>query len=529
MLQLLSPAGLWALAALALPLAIHLWRPPPRTVRLGSLRFLDHLPHRRLRNLRWRERALLAVRLALLAALALLLAGPHWRQGASNGPQRWALLDPAADVSGDAAARLRQLRGDGYTVHRLARGFPSPEAAPASAPPSDLWSLLREADAALPAGSTLAVFTPGRLSSLHSACPFLRHCRVEWVTTPDAAGSAARSWIESLRVSASSGTPAKGRALVGTSDAASTWFTDVPTPSGRSAPTTPAVEFAADGFRARLSLPTPGPWVRADRAPSTLRLVILHDPDRAEDARNVEAAARAVSAVTGQLLAINVLPANDDPNQGHPAADWVFWLSAHSVPAAVADGTANLVSDAESSPRDAPASTEGWIVAPAGTPGAAAFGAASVRLWQRVPAPPLTADTATLWTDSHGDPLLTLARVPHGRRWRFYSRFHPDWTDLPRTAALPAFVEDLLCPPSASPADPAHDLRRADPTQLDLSLSPAPTAAPPPALPALPVGIDLHWPLWLLAAGLFAVERLLSRRPTPQPLPAPATAAVLAR
>ena len=39
--QLLSPASLWTLAALTLPLAIHLWRPPPRTVRLGSLRFLE--------------------------------------------------------------------------------------------------------------------------------------------------------------------------------------------------------------------------------------------------------------------------------------------------------------------------------------------------------------------------------------------------------------------------------------------------------------------------------------------------------
>ena len=76
MLQFLSPAGLWALTALALPLAIHLWRPPPRTVRLGSLRFLDNLPHRRIRNLRWREYPLLAARLALLAALALLLALP---------------------------------------------------------------------------------------------------------------------------------------------------------------------------------------------------------------------------------------------------------------------------------------------------------------------------------------------------------------------------------------------------------------------------------------------------------------------
>ena len=219
MLQLLSPAGLWALAALALPLAIHLWRPPPLTVRLGSLRFLDNLPHRRLRNLRWRERALLAVRLALLTVLTLLLAGPHWQQRPPAGPQRWVLLDPDAAVSGESANRLRQLRGDGYAVHWLAPGFPLSNAAPAFAP-SDLWSLLREADAALPAGSTLAVFTPGRLAALRGTRPALRHCRVEWITTPDHAGTTAQSWIESLQDSGPSATPRKVHALVGASDAA---------------------------------------------------------------------------------------------------------------------------------------------------------------------------------------------------------------------------------------------------------------------------------------------------------------------
>ena len=528
MLQLLSPAGLWALASLALPLAIHLWRPPPQTVRLGSLRFLDNLPHRRLRNLRWRERALLAVRLALLTTLALLLAGPHWRQRASTGPQRWALLDPAAAVSGDSAARLRRLHDDGYSVHQLAPGFPPPDAAPASAPPSDLWSLLREADATLPAGSTLAVFTPGRLAALQGTRPALRHCRVEWITTPDSAG-ATQSWIESLRVSASSGTPGKGRALVGTSDAASTRFADVPVPTARNAPADPAIELSSDATKARISLPTPGPWVRADRAPVTLRLVILHDPDRAEDARSVEAAARAVAAVTGQALAINVLPAGNDPDPGHPPADWLFWLSARPVPSALTDGTANLLSDAESPPRDAPASTEDWLVAPPGTPGSAALGAASVRLWRRVPdAQPLAADTATLWTDSHGDPLLTLQRTSDGRRWQFDSRFHPDWTDLPRTTALPAFMEGLLFPPPAIPADSAHDRRLADPSQLSVSLSPAPANAPMPAS-LRTNGVDLHWPLWLLAAGLFAVERLLSRRSMPRSVSASAHTAVLAR
>ena len=530
MLQLLSPIGLSALAALALPLAIHLWRPPPQTVRLGSLRFLDNLPHRRLRNLRWRERALLAARLALLAALALLLAGPHWRHQPPTTPQRWALLDPAAAVSGDAAARLRRLRGEGYTVHRLTPGFPLVDSTAASTPPADLWSLLRAADATLPAGSTLVVFTPGRLAALHGTRPALRHCRVNWITTPDAAGTATQSWIESARMSAPPDQPETIRGLIGTSAAGSTRFAEFLWPPGPGAPAGPGIELSSDRSRLRLSPPVPGPWVRVEKAPGTLRLVILHNADRDTDARYVEAAARAVAAVTGQPLAITARPLDDSPDPGQPSvADWVFWLGARPVPTVVANGVANLVSDAGSGPRDIPTTEEGLIVAPPGAPGAAALAAASVPLWRRVPAAlPLNDRIETLWTDGHGEPLLTLERVGRRHRWRFYSRFHPDWTDLPRTAALPALLGGLLFPSSALPADPVHDRRLADATQGSVSLSPAPESAPVPAPPAPPAGLDLHWPLWLLAAGLFAAERLLSRRATPRAVPAP-TAAVPAR
>ena len=72
MLNLLNPLGLVAVAALVVPAAIHLWRMPRRTVRLGSLKFLEAVARPRLNQWRWRERWLLLLRLALVALLALL-------------------------------------------------------------------------------------------------------------------------------------------------------------------------------------------------------------------------------------------------------------------------------------------------------------------------------------------------------------------------------------------------------------------------------------------------------------------------
>ena len=367
MITLLSPASLWTLAALALPLAIHLWRRPPRTVRWGSLRFLQTRA-RRWQNLRWREIVLLLARVGLLASLALLLAHPIWRQPPSTRPQHRALLDPAAAPAGPSLDRLHALQSAGVETHLLTPAFPSIHAPPAdsSAPAPDLWSLLREADATLPAGSSLAVFSPGRISSLHGIRPSLAHCRVEWIDTPAA--------------------PA-------TSDSPPTLT-----------PTAPP-----------------------------LTVLILHDADRAEDARYVAAALRAVSETDKRPLAVSVALTTATTT----SADWIFWLGALPVPPTVASHAAHLLSDAESS-----ALTEtlpSWIVAQPGVPGAAALGA-PVRLWQRTPP---TAGSV-LWTDGFGHPLLTRTDDTHGARWHFASRFNPAWNDLPLGTALPASLRALL-------------------------------------------------------------------------------------
>ena len=218
MLTLLHPAALWTLGALALPLAIHLWRPPPRTVRLGSLRFLENTPRHPLRHLRWRELLLLCTRLGLLAALSLLLAEPRWTTTTPAGPRRWALLDPTASLAGDAFERWHKAQADGDEFHLLLPGFPVASNHPSSgnAVAPDLWSLLREADAELPAGSTLNVFSPGRLAALRGSRPALAHCRVEWVQTPDAANEMPRVWVLSAL---------EKRVAAGRSDAHTTTFT----------------------------------------------------------------------------------------------------------------------------------------------------------------------------------------------------------------------------------------------------------------------------------------------------------------
>lgn len=157
-LFLLTPAALAALLALLVPLALHLARRPrQRTVDFAALRWIAAV-QRPQRRLVFEERLLLALRLLLLAVLALLLAGPAL--GPRQAAGEWVAVVPGADL---ARVRSSQTGGDARWVW-LAPGFPDVgEPMPAAGPSA---SLLRELDASLPAQARLGVVVPETLQGL---------------------------------------------------------------------------------------------------------------------------------------------------------------------------------------------------------------------------------------------------------------------------------------------------------------------------------------------------------------------------
>ncbi len=172
-LGLLLPMGLLALAALGVPLLIHLIRRNTREpVEFAALRWLRERPRPRQR-LRFDEWLLLAVRLLLIALLAVLLARPVLRGHPDMRP--WWVLVPGVPASALPADLPSDAR-----VHWLAPGFPefaADAAAPtATASPS---SLLRELDARLPAGVALTVLVPTVLDGVDAQRPRLSR-PVDW-------------------------------------------------------------------------------------------------------------------------------------------------------------------------------------------------------------------------------------------------------------------------------------------------------------------------------------------------------------
>lgn len=155
------PLGLAALAALLVPLLLHLDRRRAlRTLPFAAMRWIGdrHRPRRTWRLTEW---LLLALRLVLVASLALWLAQPLLR-GWGVG-ERWLAIVPGVAASEIAAAAVEADR-----IIWLVPGFPAqdqplPPAYGATA------SLLRELDARLAPDDPLRVLVPAELAGLDAA------------------------------------------------------------------------------------------------------------------------------------------------------------------------------------------------------------------------------------------------------------------------------------------------------------------------------------------------------------------------
>ncbi len=178
---LLAPLGLAALAALIVPLIVHLRRRNEDVpLDFAAMRWLEALPRPRHR-LRLDELALLALRLLLVAGLALLLAQPAVLGWEDKGAR--VLVAPGADP---AAARAAAGEAD---ARWIAPGFPGI----GSAPPKGrvpLSSLIRQFDAELPRGAALTILVPPVLGEVDAGRLALTR-KVTWRTVAAAPGTPA--------------------------------------------------------------------------------------------------------------------------------------------------------------------------------------------------------------------------------------------------------------------------------------------------------------------------------------------------
>ncbi len=197
--MLLSPLWLAGLAALGLPLLLHLWsRRPARVVRVGTTRHLAGFPPVRRLAPRLTEPWLLVLRLAVFTALVLALAEPLARRAPVAGGAPIVLVAPVPRV--DSATDWRRplidsLRQVGSELRLLANGFPPYGPGREADDTIPLWDRLAEADRRLPAGRPFIVVAAARPDGLGARRPVLGRA-VEWIDprSPAPSWAIAAAW-----------------------------------------------------------------------------------------------------------------------------------------------------------------------------------------------------------------------------------------------------------------------------------------------------------------------------------------------
>lgn len=160
-----NPTAVWALAALAIPIAIHLFSHyKGKQQPFAQVRFIPTAPAEQLRDIRLTERLLLAVRCLLLALLALLLAQPQWSPNPLTQPHTVLLSPLAFEAAGERAiSEAQRLASQQQTEARwLALKFPTladQPTPPAATARSAAWSLLAELQTGIDPNSELTIIT----------------------------------------------------------------------------------------------------------------------------------------------------------------------------------------------------------------------------------------------------------------------------------------------------------------------------------------------------------------------------------
>ncbi|GAB3864444.1 hypothetical protein GCM10028824_01980 [Hymenobacter segetis] len=542
MFTLLNPIALLALLGLLVPVAIHLWnRRPGREVAVGSLRWLVAGANRRLRNLKLEQFWLLLLRAALLAVLAMAVAGPVWRTALPTS--RGVVLLSAEAVGLPALAGLRptidSLRRRGYALRWLEAGFPrvpggmwqrikasqswatadSMAALATTQPRSQefAWARVQQAADAFP-GQPLFVVTGAALRNFQGSHAPLPGA-VTWQALPDTTTAA---WLGAAGQEGDS-----LQLLVGRSSETQTTYQRKKVLARHDGQPFRVAGLAPVRFKPNKNGGQYLVIIPADRTPQLIdeiglevapQVIEIYDsPEYAADARYLEAGLRA--AAPGLLLQPLLRRAKTRP--AHLTAHWTFWLSDEPLPASwredVAGHARQLWQEAA-----APG------VADTARLAAADAAATDISVFRRRNSPALQG-SETVWADGQGWPVLSRQRLGRGSVYQLHTRLNPTWSGLADDPQLPARLLELLQPePTANidrnrtrlaEAEAAHDRRALASAQL-------PTAS---AIPAKPITAnaqpsfrttDLRPWLVLLAGLLLLLERLLARRQAEIILPA---------
>jgi hypothetical protein len=493
---LTNPIWLLALAAISIPVIIHLWNiKPGKTLKVGSISLFTESSPSSSRSFKLLDILLLLLRCLLLTLLALLLAVPLLQQHLKTSKAKGWILIPYADFNQayrKFQPKIDSLAKTGYEVHFFRPDFLKQDlnelvnnkTLPDSTQKKDslnYWALINQLTDRVSSATPVELFTPNTITHFRGEKP-VTSLHINWHTYTPA--DSVNNWLAGAWLTDNGSI----RVMQGTS-----------TPSGTTYQYNDVKNGGQNSSAYSVAIDKGLPFVNLQDTKIPVDTAIPHIAiytDKAEvDASYLKAALQAIAQLTGRNMVIKLynhadaIPVNQD---------WIYWLSEKPVDTTLSAKTKNLFS------YEAGKITEvnSWI-----------SNNESHTITQRQIKIALYKTIITkitngrpIWTDGFGNPILSAGQKGRSIQYHFYSRFNPTWNELVWDDEFPKWLLTLTQPIVNDAM--AHDHRVISNAQLQPDFIADAKKAPT----QLNTYTDLTHYLWLALALALFTERWLATK-----------------
>ncbi|MBW4888291.1 BatA domain-containing protein [Mucilaginibacter sp. HMF5004] len=488
-MHFLNPIWFLAVAAVLIPVVIHLWNiTPGKTLKVGSIALMGEASRQSSRSFRLLDILLLMLRCLILVSLAGLLAMPLLSHLANNSKIKGWVMIPGNNFK-ETYARFKKpvdsLTAAGYEFHYFNAGFAKANLLEVlkdttkvtDSTAANYWDMLARLNGKAPARLPVYLFTDNAAKHFGGNKPTII-ANLKWQTYSPADSTS--EWLEKAWFTKDNNI----RVVKGDSHQYGTTFSTYTVQPGQS---NALFNAAITNGGVTVSLKSkPQQTVIADT--SVFRIAVVADNGE-PDANYLNAALKAIAP----LIPHNVKLVNyTNALQVKQKQTWLFWLAKKPVDVPAAQLADNLFVYQTGKEQV----VNSWL------------GNVQVPVYKLIISE--KKDEQIVWHDGFGKPVLTSEQSKGFKLYRFYSRFSPAWSDLVWNDNFPRMLLALVSDEQLSAQSAANDKR----VMAYKQMMPVMSNNGKQTLAGMADDIDLSHYVWLVLILAFFAERWLSHQKT---------------
>ncbi|QEC79987.1 BatA domain-containing protein [Mucilaginibacter ginsenosidivorax] len=501
-MQFLNPIWLFAIAAISIPVVIHLWNiRPGKTLKVGSIALITAAAQKSSRSFKLNDVLLFILRCLFLLTLAFLLAAPFWQRSQATAQVKGLVLIPKANLK-ETYENLKftvdSLSKAGYEFHFFDENFTKFELNKVlndsllkdKYEVKNYWNLVAKLNEKLPPTLPVYLLTPNQARYFNGSKPSVS-LNLHWQTYTPA--DSVSTWVENAWFTSNNSI----KVIEGNSRPSGTYFTSYVIQS-EGDPKSPFMVNVNHGGLV-ISLKT-APEKSTPIDTGTLRVAIYSDK-YSVDEKYLGAALQTIIDFTQRKV---VVKKYTDAAQIPTKQDWLFWLSDKPVGTSVL-GKAAYVLNYQQGKIEAESSS---------IKTSSAFALAEREeptvIYKLVKNESYSGKS--IWVDGYGNPVLTREQSPQTTQYHFYSRFNPAWNDLVWSNNFAKLLLKLVLFNPDYEALNSRDLTKINHQQMVPNII---WSAKNTGESKIIVQTDLSRYFWLILVAVFIVERWVAHKNKP--------------